>query len=27
MELTWAQRVQGFKFRRQCPIGTYIVDF
>ncbi|WP_244918528.1 DUF559 domain-containing protein [Legionella moravica] len=22
-----AQRVQGFKFRRQCPIGSYIVDF
>ncbi|WP_156414803.1 endonuclease domain-containing protein, partial [Legionella moravica] len=22
-----SQRVQGVKFRRQCPIGTYIVDF
>ncbi|WP_423202768.1 DUF559 domain-containing protein [Legionella moravica] len=21
------QRFQGFKFKRQCPIDTYIVDF
>ncbi|WP_133141327.1 endonuclease domain-containing protein [Legionella moravica] len=22
-----SQRFQGFKFRRQCTIGTYIIDF